>query len=356
MNKIPIFFLLFLVTSMVFVTTPITVHADSQLDILIKISLNTKEHIKTDIEKAADISKEAYLQFDEGVKETDLLIEAAEAGDVVSARQHFISAMVAFKKVSIATETVADKSQQSLTPDRSQTIEKYENNIIKLKEISDKLNAGVDFEQIDQLLDLAKNNYAQGSFVQNEKVLSQIASEGREIHKLLYEISEQSKIYRAQHFAKKQAERITDLILEAKQIGLHQTAIDLEESKVQLLQANSTQVIKQQFKIIIIHKQKVDNAKDLQQAKFLKFKAILDSLENKAKKLASDVEVNSGAEYFLKKAFSLIEDVRMDIKDLEYAPTMMRDDSKYVDLTIGNKIQSIKDILIKVERLIYISS
>ncbi len=176
MNKIPIFFLLFLVTSMVFVTTPITVHADSQLDILIKISLNTKEHIKTDIEKAADISKEAYLQFDEGVKETDLLIEAAEAGDVVSARQHFISAMVAFKKVSIATETVADKSQQSLTPDRSQTIEKYENNIIKLKEISDKLNAGVDFEQIDQLLDLAKNNYAQGSFVQNEKVLSQIDS------------------------------------------------------------------------------------------------------------------------------------------------------------------------------------
>ena len=319
MNKIPIFFLLFLVTSMVFVTTPITVHADSQLDILIKI-------------------------------------EAAEAGDVVSARQHFISAMVAFKKVSIATETVADKSQQSLTPDRSQTIEKYENNIIKLKEISDKLNAGVDFEQIDQLLDLAKNNYAQGSFVQNEKVLSQIASEGREIHKLLYEISEQSKIYRAQHFAKKQAERITDLILEAKQIGLHQTAIDLEESKVQLLQANSTQVIKQQFKIIIIHKQKVDNAKDLQQAKFLKFKAILDSLENKAKKLASDVEVNSGAEYFLKKAFSLIEDVRMDIKDLEYAPTMMRDDSKYVDLTIGSKIKTIKDILVKVERLAYTSS
>ncbi len=313
MNKIPIFFLLFLVTSMVFVTTPITVHADSQLDILIKISLNTKEHIKTDIEKA-------------------------------------------FKKVSIATETVADKSQQSLTPDRSQTIEKYENNIIKLKEISDKLNAGVDFEQIDQLLDLAKNNYAQGSFVQNEKVLSQIASEGREIHKLLYEISEQSKIYRAQHFAKKQAERITDLILEAKQIGLHQTAIDLEESKVQLLQANSTQVIKQQFKIIIIHKQKVDNAKDLQQAKFLKFKAILDSLENKAKKLASDVEVNSGAEYFLKKAFSLIEDVRMDIKDLEYAPTMMRDDSKYVDLTIGSKIKTIKDILVKVERLAYTSS
>ena len=63
MNKIPIFFLLFLVTSMAFVTTPNVAHADSQLDILIKIALNTKEHIKNDIDKvigeivAAEISE-----------------------------------------------------------------------------------------------------------------------------------------------------------------------------------------------------------------------------------------------------------------------------------------------------------
>ena len=356
MNKIPIFFLLFLVTSMGFVTIPNVAHADSQLDILIKIALNTEDHIKADIDKAIDVTKETHEQFDEGVKETDLLIKTTEEGDAVSARQHFISAMIAFKKASIATDTTSDESQKALIPDRSQTIKKYETNIKKLKVISDRLKANIDFEQIDQLLALAKTNHAQGNFVQNEQTLSNIATDGREIHKLLYEISEQNKIYRAQHFAKKHVERIDDLILQAKEIGLYETVNVLEQSRVQLLQANSTQIIKQQFKITVVYMLKVDHAKEAQQNKFLKLKVIIDSLENNAKKLSNDVEVNSAASSFLDRAFNLIEDVRSDLKDLEYAPTTLRDYSKYIDLTIGNKIESIKEMLIKVERLIYTSS
>ena len=356
MNKIPIFFLLFLVISMGFVTTPNVAHADSQLDILIKIALNTKDHIKADIDKAIDVTKETREQFDEGVIETDLLIKTTEEGDAVSARQHFINAMISFKKASISTEIMSDESQNGLIPDRSQTIKKYETNIKKLKVISDKLKTNIDFEKIDQLLDLAKTNYAQGNFVQNEQVLSDMAADGREIHKLLYEISEQNKIYRAQHFAKKHVERIDDLILQAKEIGLYETVNVLEQSRVQLLQANSTQIIKQQFKITVVYMQKVDHAKEAQQNKFLKLKVIIDSLENNAKKLSNDVEVNSAASSFLDRAFNLIEDVRSDLKDLEYAPTTLRDYSKYIDLTIGNKIESIKEMLIKVERLIYTSS
>ena len=356
MNKIPIFFLLFLVTSMGFVTIPNVAHADSQLDILIKIALNTEDHIKADIDKAIDVTKEAREQFDKGVKETNLLIKTTEDGDAVSARQHFVNAMVAFKEASIAIDITSDESQRGLIPDRNQTIKKYETNIKKLKVISDKLKANIDFEQIDQQLALAKMNYAQGNFVQNEQVLSDIAADGREIHKLLYEISEQNKFPRAQHFAKKHVERIDNLILEAKEIGLHETVNELKESRVQLLQANSTQIIKQQFNITIVYMQKVDHAKETQQNKFLKFEVIIDSLENKAKRLSEEVEVNSGASYFLEKAFSLIEDARSDLKDLEYAPSTLRDDSKYIDLTIGNKIKTIKEILIKVERLIYTSS
>ena len=356
MNKISIFFLLFLVASMVFVTTPNTVEADSQLDILIKIALNAKEHIKSDIDKTSNTSKEVFQQYDEGVKETDLLIKATEEGDIVSARQHFVSAMVAFKKASMATETISEESQKMLLPDRSQTIKKYETNIKKLKIVSNKLNAGVDFEQIDQLLALAKANYAQGNFVQNEDVLSNIAAKGLKIHGLLYEMSEENKIYRAQHFAKKHAERINTLILEAKEIGLHQTVNALQESKIQLLQANSTQIIKQQFKITIIYQQKVEQAKEIQQTSFLKFKTILNSLEEKATRLADDVQANSAASSFLDRALNLIEDVKSDLKDLEYAPATIHSDSKYIDLTIGNKIKSIKEMLIKVERLVYTSS
>ena len=81
MNKLLVFFSLFLVASMVFATTLNTVHADSQLDILIKITQNTKEHIKNDIDKLDNISQKVYDFYDEGSRETVLLTQAVENGD-----------------------------------------------------------------------------------------------------------------------------------------------------------------------------------------------------------------------------------------------------------------------------------
>jgi len=356
MNKLLVFFSLILVASMVFVTTPNTVHADSQLDILIKITQNTKEHIKNDIDKLSDISQEVYDFYDEGARETVLLTQAAEKEDVVSARQHFISAMIAFKQTSLAiSETESQKTSQTIISDQSQTIKKYENNIKKLKLISAKLNTDIDFEQIDQLLALAKANYAKGSLEQTKEVLSKIASEGKQIQKLLYEISEQNRILKAKQFVQKHTERINSLILQAKTFGLQDTADVLKQSQIQLLQANTTNQIKQQFKIIIIYQQKVEQVKETSQAELLRLQSLLVPLEKKAQRLAGDLKENSAADYFLKRAFNIIEETKQDIKELEYAPGGIGN-TKYFDLTVGKKIQAIKDLLMKVERLIYISS
>ena len=356
MNKLLVFFSLILVASMVFVTTPNTVHADSQLDILIKITQNTKEHIKNDIDKLSDISQEVYDFYDEGARETVLLTQAAEKEDVVSARQHFISAMIAFKQTSLAiSETESQKTSQTIISDQSQTIKKYENNIKKLKLISAKLNTDIDFEQIDQLLALAKANYAKGSLEQTKEVLNKIASEGKQIQKLLYEISEQNRILKAKQFVQKHTERIKNLILQAKTFGLDKTADVLKQSQIQLLQANTTNQIKQQFKIIIIYQQKVEQVKETSQAELLRLQSLLVPLEKKAQRLAGDLKENSAADYFLKRAFNIIEETKQDIKELEYAPGGIGN-TKYFDLTVGKKIQAIKDLLMKVERLIYISS
>jgi len=51
MNKLLVIFSLFLIVSMGFVTIPNIIHADSQLDILVKITQNTEEHIKNEIDK-----------------------------------------------------------------------------------------------------------------------------------------------------------------------------------------------------------------------------------------------------------------------------------------------------------------
>ena len=356
MNKLLVFSLLFLVGSMCFVIIPNTAYADSQLDILVKITQNTKEHIKDDIDKLNDVSQRVYDLFDDGAKETALLIQAAEKGDTDSAKQHFISAMIAFKQTSLAiSQNQTQETTQAIVSDYSPRINKYESNIHKLKIVSAKLNADVDFEQIDQLLTLAKANNAKGNIEQTKEVLDKIASEGKQIQKFLYEISEQNRIHKAKQFVQKHAERINSLILQAKTFGLDKTAVDLQQSQVQLLQANSTNQIKQQFKIIIIHQQKVEQVKEINQTQLLRLQSLLIPLEKKAQNLADDLNENKTADNLLKKAFNLIEETRQDIKDLANTPIKISD-TKYLDLTIGKKIQTIKDLLLKAEKLIYTSS
>ena len=356
MNTPLVFFSLFLVASMGFVTTPNTVYADPQLDILVKITQNTKEHIKSDIDKMSNISQEVHDFYDDGVRKTALLVQAVEQDDAKLAKGHFINAMIAFKKASLAiSDKESQKTPQTIISDHSQTIKKYEDNIKKLKLVSGKLNAGIDFDPIDQLLALAKANYDKGSLERTQETLSKIASEGKQIQKLLYEISEQNRIFKAKQFVQKHSERIQDLILQAKTFGLEKTANVLKQSQIQLLQANTTNQIKQHFQIIIIHKQKVEEVKQINQTELLRLQSLLVPLEKKAQSLAGDLNENSTADNLLKKIFNLIERTKQDIKDLEYTPGRIND-SKYLDLTIGKNIKTIKDLLLKVEKLIYISS
>ena len=352
MNKILIFFSLFLVASMCFVTIVNTAHADSQLDILIKISQNTQEHIKKDIDKMSNVSQKTHDFYDSGARQTSLLVQAVENEDDVSAKRHFIDAMISFKQASLA---ISENQPQTTILDHSPKIKKYESNIQKLKLISTKLSADVDFEKIENLLNLAKANNAQGKLDQAKDVLNEVAAEGKQIQKLLYEISEQNKIHKAKQFVQKHSERIKNLILQAKTFGLDKTANELQQSQIQLLQANTTNQIKQHFKIIIIHQQKVEQVKEVSQAQLLRLQSLLIPLEKKADMLADDLQGNNAASNLLKNAFNLIEQTKQDIKDLENAPGRIAD-TKNLNLTIGKNIQTIKDLLMKVEKLIYTSS
>ena len=351
MNRLLILLSLFLVASICFVTIPNTAYADSQLDVLIKITQNTQEHIKKDIDKMNNISQEIHDFYDTGTKQTSLLVQAVENEDDVLAKRHFIDAMIAFKQASLA---IAENQPQVIVLDHSPLIKKYESNIQKLKLISTKLSADIDFEKIDHLLALAKSNNTQGKLEQAKDVLNEVASEGKQIQKLLYEISEQNKIHKAKQFVQKHSERIKNLILQAKTFGLDKTADKLQQSQIQLLQANTTNQIKQQFKIIIIHQQKVEQVKEISQAEILRLQSLLVPLEEEARTLSNDLQENNAAANLLNRAFVLIEQTKQDINDLEYISGKI--DTKNLDLTIGKNIQIIKDLLMKVEQLIYTSS
>ena len=354
MNKTLIFFSLILAVSICLVTTPNTAHADTQLDILIKITQNTQGHIKQDIDKMNNVTQEIYDFYDSGARQTSLLVQAVENGDDVLAKKHFIDAMIAFKHASLAITKDQPQIHTSPILDHSPLIKKYESNIQKLKMVSTKLSANIDFEKIDQLLALAKANNSQGKLEQAKSTLNEVASEGKQIQKLLYEISEQNKILKAKQFVQRHAERINNLILQAKTFGLDKTADDLQQSQIQLLQANNTNQIKQQFKIIIIHQQKVQQTKEVSQAELLRLQSLLIPLEKEAERLSNDLQGNNAATNLLNKAFNLIEKTKQDINDLGYISGKI--DTKNLDLTIGKNIQTIKDLLMKVEKLIYASS
>ena len=86
----------------------------------------------------------------------------------------------------------------------------------------------------------------------------------------------------------------------------------------------------------------------------MRLQSLLDPLEKKAEKLVGDLQGNNAAANLLNNAFNLIEQTKQDIKDLEY--TSGRINAKNLDLTIWTNIQTIKDLLMKVEKLIYTSS
>jgi len=342
MNRLAIIFLLFLTASMAFTTTPNIVHADSQLLSLVTIIENARGHIKSDIQSVDNIPGEVYRLYDEGNKEANLLIKAVEMEDTVSSKQHFIAAMTAFKKISIIIADLESQKVEKTVPIQGLLIKKYESNVKKLKIIADRLKVDIDFQQIDQLLTLAKSNYAQSEFEQNEQVLSKITSEGKQINKILYEINLQNKIHKAKLFAQKYTERINNLISQATKIGSLQNAQELERTKIHLLNANTTSQISQNIKIVIVIQQKLQGVQEIHEAKLLNIKSTLNSLEQKAKSLSHDVTEYKASGHFLKKAFYLIDGAK---KDLQGNP----------DLAL-KKIKVIKDILTKIEKMIYISS
>ena len=74
MNRLLILLSLFLVASICFVAIPNTAYADSQLDVLIKITQNTQEQIKKDIDKISNVSQKIHDFYDSGAKQTSLSV------------------------------------------------------------------------------------------------------------------------------------------------------------------------------------------------------------------------------------------------------------------------------------------
>ena len=335
MNKIYGIIAIFAFAGLLIPTYAIQVEAASGLDYMLTIAENAKRYVKSNIDQMDNNNtqdwknRQAVLEiYDKSAYEIDQLSDAIENGDVKSAREHFISAMGNLKQISQMLNQIAEnKAADAALPDHSQIIKRYEMNYQKLRQISEKLDANIDFSEMENLLSLAKQNSQRGESDKTKQTIDQIALKGLQIYKTLQTINEENKIIRAQALAERYVDRINTLIIQAKNSGLLDYVKQLENTKTQLASANSTAQIAKNIRIVItIHNdiseinknnpQEID-IENIRLSQTQKFTAELNKLESKAKLLHSDAQGSNKALYYVEKALAIIDNVRKNLESPE---------------------------------------
>ena len=196
-------------------------------------------------------------------------------------------------------------------------------NYQKLRQISDKLGANIDFSEMESLLSLAKQNSQRGESDKTKQTIDQIALKGLQIYKSLQSTNEKNKIIRAQALAERYVDRIDTLIVQAKTAGLLDHVEQLEKTKNHLSTANSTSQITKTIRIVITIHNDINqiNKNNLQQidvdeiklSHIQKIKTELGQLETRAKLLHSDAIDSNKALYYVEKALTIIDNVKNNL-------------------------------------------
>jgi len=221
MRTITSFGLLALIVSMVFSGIPISVEAQADPSILLKIALQAQKQIETQISNQ-QVSDEVQKLFEEGSAEVDSLKDSLENDDISSARNHFLSAMKIFKKISqmilegptIEAVTSVSNTAHSLSSDLERVI-KF---LSKLKAIAEKHDSGVDFSEIERLISITKSNIHDGNFDEAKKNIVQIKHLISDIKITLVAQANESKTARAKDFAQKHLEKLANFIEKVKKL------------------------------------------------------------------------------------------------------------------------------------------
>jgi len=349
MNKFYLLLTIFAFAGLMIPTTAIQTEAASDLDYMLTIAENAKSYIKSKIDKMENSDSRILDLYGQSSSEIDKLSGAIKNGDVKSARDLFVSSMSKLKQVSLMLNQLEEnKSQDAALPDQSQVIKRYEMNYQKLKQISQKIGANIDFSEMESLLSLAKQNAHIGNSEKTKQTIDQIALKGLQIYKTLQSINEENKIIRAQALAERYIDRINSLIVQAKSSGLLDYAEKLENTKTYLISANTTSQITKNIRIVITINNDIKeiNKNNLQQidvdeirlSQAQKIKTELNQLETRAKLLHSDAAGSNKALYYVEKALAVIDNVRNNLDDSERK--------------ITSKLSLIDQLLSKAEKIV----
>ena len=194
---------------------PIQSYADPQLDTLVNIATHARDNLNVTMSQISKVSNEITQLYQQGSNETDALTKAANDQDVVSARQHFLSAMKFFKttndKISSLNATEANDQQQA-------DITRLQSEITRLEKIGETLrtiainnHANFEFTQFNTTIQNATQNLDVGKIEEASKSIETANQLIIEAHHSLTTIAEQNTSARAKDFTEKQIERFSEI-------------------------------------------------------------------------------------------------------------------------------------------------
>lgn len=294
MKKITSFVLLILVSSMILGGMTNTVQAQTDPSILLKIAKHAQKQLENQIKQ--DSSDKIKQLFKDGAQQIKALEESLKNNEIDLAKQHFLSAMRIFKEVSqqlsINQSSSAEMTTLKATEDPSADLLRMQNYVDNLKSIAKKYNISVDFSELDDLFATAKKQIIDRQFDDALQTISKIKQLTVDFNNKIREYASQQEQSRAKEYAQKYLEQLDRLIDNAKNKGLSEDIIQkLETARENLSSAtNPHEIIKQVREIISIKEQFELTKNDRLESRVMQIEKILFQLSKSDKLSQTDLE------------------------------------------------------------------
>lgn len=237
--------------------------ARTEYDSILRIATQAHEEIKVQLSRSDSVRADVEEMFREGTDELDALKEAIQNEDPESAKRHFLLAMGIFKKISqMDSETSSPATgfrDDLVRHDLKSKLDRTEGYFIKLKNIATTHGADVDFLELDQLFDLAKQQFSEGDYEGTKESIKEIKGLISDIKEKLKESSQAKASDRAKQFAQKYLEKLDALIIEATELDYPPEVVEkLKAAKEKLSQSSDPRQIIEEIKQILSIKEQLD--------------------------------------------------------------------------------------------------